>query len=171
VFFEPVNEANNQPLRVAFRLRPLEHNTPVSAWLLGTEAVPPHPISVGNASAEVGTEKINIFTLDIKPTVEVQISTPVITPNGDGINETAEIAFVLTQFAADLEVEIDIFDLSGHQVRKIIAGARTAGAYREAWDGRGNGGTVVPPGTYICRLAVKADAKSIETTKLIGVAY
>ncbi|MFT5086026.1 MAG: hypothetical protein ACI906_000521 [Candidatus Latescibacterota bacterium] len=171
VFFEPVNEANNQPLRVAFRLRPLEHNTPVSAWLLGTEAVPPHPISVGNASAEVGTEKINIFTLDIKPTVEVQISTPVITPNGDGINETAEIAFVLTQFAADLEVEIDIFDLSGHQVRKIIAGARTAGAYREAWDGRGNGGTMVPPGTYICRLAVKADAKSIETTKLIGVAY
>lgn len=171
VFFEPVNEANNQPLRVSFRLRLLEHNTPVNAWLLGAGNVSPHPISVGNASAEVGTEKINIFTLDIKPTVEVQLSTPVITPNGDGINETAEIAFVLTQFAADLEVEIEIFDLSGHQVRKVIAAARTAGAYREVWDGRGNDGAMVPPGTYICRLAVKADAKSIETTKLIGVAY
>ena len=35
VFFDPVQEANNQPLRVTFKLRLLEHNTPVNAWLLG----------------------------------------------------------------------------------------------------------------------------------------
>ena len=53
--FPPVTAQNNQPLRVAFRLRLLEHNTPINAWLLGEDQVPPHPIAPGNASEEVGT--------------------------------------------------------------------------------------------------------------------
>ena len=171
VFFDPVDETNNQPLRVAFQLRPLEHNTPVNAWLLGEGGVPPHPVAVGNASTDVGTGTINIFTLDSRPTVETRISTPIITPNGDGINDTAEIAFVLAQFAEDIEVEVGIFDLSGRQVRELVSGSRAAGAYTASWDGRGDGGDVVPPGTYIYRLEIKADAKSIESLKIVGVVY
>ena len=171
MFFAPVNGENNQPLRLAFKMRLLEHNTPVNAWLLGVEDVPPHPVLVGDASADVGTASINIFTQDTRPTVDTQISTPIITPNGDGINETAEIVFVLAQFSGDIEVGIDIFDLSGQLVRSLVAGARAAGAYSEVWDGTGNGSEVVPPGTYICRLEVRTDAKIIKIAKIIGVAY
>ena len=171
VFFAPVNQDNNQPLRVVFKLRLLEHNTPVNAWLLGEGDVPPHPIAVGDASVDVGTSAINIFTLDSRPAIETRISTPVITPNGDGTNDVAAIDFVLAQFAGDLEVDAGVYDLSGRQVRRLISGFRTAGAYAEQWDGMGNTGEVVPPGIYLIRFSVKADAQAIETAKLIGVAY
>jgi len=171
IFFAPVAEDNNQPLRVVFKLRLLEHNTPVNAWLLGEGDVPPHPIAVGDASVDVGTGAINIFTLDARPKIEVQISTPVVTPNGDSTNDTAEIDFVLAQFTGALEVDAGVYDLSGRQVRRLIAGSRAAGAYDEAWDGRADGGAMVPPGIYIIRFSVKADAKAIETAKLIGVVY
>lgn len=171
VFFAPVDQASNQPLRLEFKLRLLEHNTPVNAWLLGAEDVPPHPISVGDASADIGTGTINIYTLNTRPTVEAQLSTRVITPNGDGINESVEIAFVLAQFAGDIEVDIDVFDLSGRLLRSLAAEMRSAGSYNEVWDGRAGSGDVVPPGTYICRLRFKADAETIEIAKIIGVAY
>jgi flagellar hook assembly protein FlgD len=119
----------------------------------------------------VGTGAINIFTLDSRPAIETRISTPVITPNGDGANDVAAIDFVLAQFAGDLEVDAGVYDLSGRQVRRLISGFRTAGAYAEQWDGMGNTGEVVPPGIYLIRFSVKADAQAIETAKLIGVAY
>jgi hypothetical protein len=171
IFFNPIVAANNQPLRVAFDLRLLEHNTPVSAWLLGAGDVPHHPVLAGNASTDVGTGKINIFTLDSRSTVEIQTSTPVVTPNGDGANDTAEISLVLAQFTGDLKVSIGIYDLSGRLVRELVSGERAAGAYLESWDGRGEGEDLVPPGTYILHATVEADAKSIETTKVVGVAY
>ena len=171
VFFDPVQEANNQPLRVTFKLRLLEHNTPVNAWLLGAGDVPPHPIAVGDASSAVGTGTINIFTLDSRPKIETKLLTTIVTPNGDAVNDAVDIDFVLAQFAGDLAVDIGVFDLSGVEVRRLVSGVRSAGAYREAWDGKGENGTVVPPGIYIIRFSIKADAEALETAKLIGVAY
>ena len=171
VFFDHVDEANNEPLRIAFNLRLLEHNTPVNAWLLGKGDVPPHPISIGDASDEVGTGTINVFTLDSRPTIDARVSTPVITPNGDGANDVVEIDFVLAQFSGELEIEAGVYDLSGRRVRQLVGETRPAGAYLEMWDGRDAGGAMVPPGLYLLRFSVKADAKAIETAKLIGVAY
>ena len=78
---------------------------------------------------------------------------------------------VLAQFAGDLAVDIGVFDLSGVEVRRLVSGVRSAGAYREAWDGREESGAMVPPGIYIIRFSIKADAEALETAKLIGVAY
>jgi len=59
---------------------------------LGEGGVPPHPVAPGNASEEVGSGVINIFTRESVPAFETSISTPVITPNGDGANESASIS-------------------------------------------------------------------------------
>ncbi len=171
VLFDPVDENNNQPIRVAFQLRLLEHNTPVNAWLLGDAAVPPHPVSVGDASDDISTGVVNVYTLDSRPTIETDVSISVVTPNGDGINDAIKIEFVLAQFAGELEVDIGVYDLSGRLVRKLSSGARPAGAYAEMWDGRDESRITVPPGLYIVRLSVAADAQALETAKLIGVAY
>ena len=97
--------------------------------------------------------------------------TTIDTPNGDAVNDAVDIDFVLAQFAGKLAVDIGVFDLSGVEVRRLVSGVRSAGAYREAWDGKGENGTVVPPGIYIIRFSIKADAEALETAKLIGVAY
>ena len=54
-------------------------------WARGE--VPPHPIAVGDASSDVGTGTINIFTLDSRPKIETALSTPIVTPNGDAVND------------------------------------------------------------------------------------
>ena len=169
--FPPVDAQNNQPLRIAFRLRLLEHNTPVNAWLLGDADVPPHPIAPGNASEEVGTGVINAFATQSVPDVQVAISAALITPNGDGVNEAASISLVLSQFSANTAVDVEIFDLSGRRVRQLVSTPRSAGAYEEVWDGRDAQGALVAPGIYVCRVGVEADSRTFEEVQLIGVVY
>ena len=169
--FPAVDADNNEPLRIVFRTRLLENNTPINAWLLGGEEVPPHPVLPGDAGPEVGTSVINAFTIQAQPTAQVAISTPLITPNGDAINETASISLVLSQFAAAVAVDIDILDLNGRRVRRLASQRRPSGAYAEVWDGRNAAGELVPPGLYICRIRIETDSASFDEVQLIGVAY
>ncbi len=171
LFFPTVDAQNNQPLRITFRLRLLEHNTPVKAWLLGAGDIPPHPITPGNANSEVSTDVINAFTKQSEPSVQVVVSTSIITPNGDGINEAAHISLVLSQFSANIAVDVNIFDLSGRKVRQLVSARRPVGAYSETWDGRDEQGELVAPGLYVCRIGVEADSETFAEMQLIGVAY
>ena len=158
-------------MRLTFSLRLLEYHTPLNAFLLGDGNVPPHPIVAGNASVEVGTGSIHIFAASATPSVEALLSTAVLTPNGDGVNDEVAVAAVLTQFAGEVPLAIEIFDLSGLRVRELIAAPRAAGVYRETWDGRDGTGARVAPGLYLCRIGVSSDIASTTATQLIGVAY
>ncbi|MDA0334634.1 MAG: gliding motility-associated C-terminal domain-containing protein [bacterium] len=171
VLFAPVTAANNEPLRVLFNLRLLEHNTPVHAWLLGEGDAPPHPIRAGDANQAVTTGVINAFTVETRAVVGMELRPSIITPNGDGRNDLVSIQLVLAQFAADLDIDIEIFDFAGHRVRKLVSTRRSAGAYDHVWDGRNDGGSLVPPGIYILRTAVISDAQTFESSRTIGVAY
>lgn len=169
--FAPVGRQNNQPIRVHFRLRVLEHNTPVNAWLLGSADVPPHPVEAGDASEAVSTGVTSVFALQSEPVIEARLSTAVITPNGDGANESTTIQLILSQFAAAVDVDISIFDLGGRRVRQLVVAPRSSGAYGDTWDGRDRSGHLVPPGLYLCRAAVTADSQTFDRVQLIGVLY
>ena len=171
VFFAPVAADNNQPLRITFRLRPLVHNTPINAYLLGAGSVPPHPIAPGNASELVGTNATNAFATQAQPELQLALSTAIISPNGDGRNDAVAIDLVLSQFAADTAVAVEIFDLSGRRVRQLVSQLRPAGFYSETWDGRDEQGDLVAPGLYLCRVGVDADFDVFATVEPIGVAY
>ena len=171
VFFAPVAADNNQPLRITFRLRPLVHNTPINAYLLGAESVPPHPIAPGNASELAGTNATNAFATQAQPELQLALSTAIISPNGDGRNDAVAIELVLSQFAADTAVAVEIFDLSGRRVRQLVSESRPAGFYSESWDGRDQPGGLVPPGLYLCRVGVEADFAAFAAVEPIGVAY
>ena len=171
VFFAPVAADHNQPLRITFRLRPLVHNTPINAYLLGAESVPPHPIAPGNASELAGTDATNAFATQAQPELQLALSTAVISPNGDGRNDAVAIDLVLSQFAADTAVAVEIFDLGGRRVRQLVSELRPAGFYSESWDGRDEPGGLVPPGLYLCRVGVEADFAAFAAVEPIGVAY
>jgi hypothetical protein len=171
VFFAPVTQASNEPLRVLFNMRLLEHNTPINAWLLGEADVPPHPIRAGDASDAVSTGVINAFTIRARAAVELELTPAVITPNGDGRNDLASIQLVLAQFAGDLDIDLEIYDLAGHRVRRLLSARQSAGAYDHIWDGRNDDGSLVPPGIYVVRIAVVSDAQTFDSSRTLGVAY
>ncbi len=171
VAFPPVDSGNNQPIRLFFRMQLLEHNTPVDAWLLGAPDVPPHPVAPGDASEAVGTAVTHVFSRQTTPVVEARVEPSVITPNGDGFNDSARIRVTLSQFSGDIELGVEIFDLSGRRVSEVAAGARSSGVHAEAWHGLDGHDRPVPPGLYLCRVFVEADARTFVSTQLIGVAY
>ena len=90
--------------------------------------------------------------------------TPVATPNGDGVNDEAQINFIVVQVEGDPNVEI--YDLAGSRLRTLDRGA--AGF---AWDGRDDAGAVLPPGVYICRIQMEADSGNQSAYRTISLAY
>ncbi len=52
------------------------------------------------------------------------------------------------------QVRLEIFDLSGRRVRVLVDERRPPGVYREAWEGRDDGGAEVGSGIYLARLLV-----------------
>ncbi|MFA6110508.1 MAG: FlgD immunoglobulin-like domain containing protein [Candidatus Latescibacterota bacterium] len=171
VYFAPVTRRTVQPMRLTFRQKILEHNTPINAWLLGTRGGLPQPVSGGNANDAVTTNSVQVYTIDPKPSVEVSLSTEVFTPNGDGINDASRITCVLVQFTAGVQLDVEVFDLAGHRVRRLLSAPLSAGTYEQEWDGRDDQGKIVPPGTYLCRVKGEAQARTFTTARAVGVAY
>jgi hypothetical protein len=95
---------------------------------------------------------------------DVEIS-PLLTPNGDGINDEAAIRFVLAKVEA-VEAQVSIHNLSGRQVRVL-----TAGLSGHDWDGSGDDGKLLPPGAYICRIVLAADVGEQTAQRIINLAY
>lgn len=68
-----------------------------------------------------------------------------ITPNGDSVDDTSTVSFRLAR-QANVNVHVD--DGSGTLVRTLLNETSGAGTRRVEWDGKNDGGTVVPAGTY-----------------------
>ncbi len=50
------------------------------------------------------------------------------------------------------DVSLKVFDMTGREVRTLVSGRKTAGAYTASWDGTDSRGQKVPSGIYICRM-------------------
>ncbi|RKY60705.1 MAG: hypothetical protein DRP99_07215 [Candidatus Latescibacterota bacterium] len=56
-------------------------------------------------------------------------------------------------------VKLEIYNIEGRLVRSFSElRGNAAGRYRFSWDGRDEGGNLVPPGVYLVRITVQADA-------------
>ena len=60
---------------------------------------------------------------------------------------------------------VDIFDASGRRVRALEAGELAAGQHEIRWNGRGDAGEVLHPGTYFYRVYV--DGRAIGTQRAL----
>ena len=55
-------------------------------------------------------------------------------------------------------VRLDIFDIQGRLVRRLVNGYFSPGVYSEIWDGRSDSGTLSSSGTYLYRLTFNGGA-------------
>ena len=70
-------------------------------------------------------------------------------PNGDGVRDSAEVGFDLSEPAS---VTFSIVDFEGNEVRRIVDGERRAGdtKHRFRWDGRDDDGAGCPTASTGC---------------------
>lgn len=95
----------------------------------------------------------------------------VFTPNRDQINDTVRLGFDITSLTSGAAVSVRVFDLAGGLVRQVYAGSDRNGRYARTWDGTDDQGEVVPPGIYIYRITVDADAGHEELSGTVAVVY
>ena len=83
------------------------------------------------------------------PSVPVPVLTSLVapsafTPNGDGISDTLAVSYSMS---APGTLDVAVASASGAVVRRMVLPAMSATG-RFSWDGLGDGGAVVPDGTY-----------------------
>ncbi len=101
---------------------------------------------------------------------QVQIASPVITPNGDGVHDAFDVRFIVYK-ASQVEPLLQIFDLAGRRVAERT-GTSEGGQWQLVWDGRSDvSGGVVAPGSYVYRISLGTDAGDDERMGTIAVAY
>ena len=108
-------------------------------------------------------EKGQVGNLDLAPNP--------FTPNGDGINDQLRISYDVRRVLRASPVEVGVYDLAGRRVRVIGRYEFTTGGYTDTWDGKGDGGSMVPPGIYMLRIVADTDAEESVALKLVSVAY
>ena len=96
----------------------------------------------------------------------------VFTPNGDGINDSTTISFVIFQMIGEAPLKVDVYDLSGHLIRHVLPERPVkVGFYEVSWDGKDEDGELVPPGAYLYRVVLKGDKRHYTGWGTVTVAY
>jgi hypothetical protein len=68
--------------------------------------------------------------------------------------DQTRISFGLADSPSPYQVQIHVYNLNGQRVRELANATYGAGTHALSWDGRDAAGRRLPPGLYICRLAV-----------------
>ena len=156
-------------VQVSFTTR-VVHNATLFGLDLGSSSHPDLWQSV-----EPLTRRANIVMLpDLTGTTQLiddlSISSPVLTPNGDGINDAVVIRFVAFK-VEQRTPRVRIFDLAGQPVAELAPPTIDGVAHVFTWNGHTTQGDLVPPGTYLCRIDLGADAGDDTELRTIAVAY
>ena len=101
----------------------------------------------------------------------VSPSSPVISPNGDGINDRFELRYALLKLTDAAPSYLNIYALDGRLVRQIEGGLQLNGDQIYRWDGFDAQGDRLTPGLYIYRLSIHTDEGVVQENGVIGVAY
>jgi len=162
------NSVTQDSVQVQFNARLVENAT-VFALDLGQSERPGLWQSV-----EPAARRSNLVMLPDLPASghligDLSFSSPVVTPNGDGVNDAIEVRFIVLK-ATDAVPKIEIFDLSGRVVTELSAEADGL-ARRFSWSGRDAAGQVVAPGLYLFRIDLGAQSGEDTALHSLSVAY
>lgn len=132
----------------------------------------PQPTSAGNAANDLPSDGVAVVVAQSGGTVDTLTVTPnPFSPNGDGVNDDAAFDFSLMLFLEPARVELEFTTLAGTVVRRLEPVSRSVGRHELRWDGRDDGGRLVPPGLYIYRFTAFGDGDDETQMGVVAVAY
>ena len=130
-------------------------------------------VEAGNADESVASNTLAISVpIDSDLVHGLSVGPNPFTPNGDGINDAAEISLDIFKLTSSRRLQVRIYTLDGRQVwqreEMVLSGRTTV-----RWDGVDDHGRQAPPGLYLCQVQLDADATGQPTTqaRIIAVAY
>lgn len=167
VYFDPVT--------IRFKGRVLLDNSVVKAFI-GHSASPgiwqrviPDP-----KQRRATTVIVPAYSRDAERLIDrVSISPKVITPNGDGSNDSADIRFSVLKLIPQ-KAWVEIYDLRGRLVNKIEATEVNEPGFpswKAVWSGLDSLDKVVSPGLYLCQIKVKANSGETTVIRTVEVVY
>ncbi len=164
---------------VEVRIRPTiyGHSAAFEAGVKATGAVGSwQRVEIGNAAEHAPSESNVVVALgDNAALTALRVEPPVVTPNGDGVNDAAVFRFSVNRLHTNTAVELSIYDLGGRLVyRRRTERADPRGRYAIEWRGEGMKGVRIPPGTYLARVELPAyseRAQQTALTRVLRVAY
>ncbi len=155
-------------LQVIFTTRLLQNAT-VFALDLGLSQSPSLWQSVEAAERRSNIVMLPELTSSSQLINDLQLASPTVTPNGDGINDRLEVRFVAFKVEGT-EPRVEVFDLAGRQAALLTPS--TEGSQRLfTWDGRDADGARATPGLYVLRVKLGADAGNDTALRIIAIAY
>jgi hypothetical protein len=132
----------------------------------------PQSIEAGDAHPDVGSERLQVVASDtrLKLLGNVALSSPAITPNGDGVNDQIAVAFDLFGINGG-NIDVSVHDLAGRRLATVLTAGAAAGPYAPTWDGKTDQGTPITPGLYLIRIEVQVDNGTVTRIEPVAVAY
>ena len=162
-------------VRLRFAAQVFLHGTQLEVAVRNHAASTPYqPADAADATALRPSQTLSIAALGAEQIVaDIAVAPNPFTPNGDRVNDVAQIEFSLFKVYAERPAAVRIWALDGRLMREL-AGAAQGGRQHFAWDGKDDRGRVVPPGLYICQIDVETDVQDRagqRRSHLIAVAY
>lgn len=172
---ERVTRVNNAPLRIVFAAEVFELATTFLGTVTDSQAETlPQPIVAGDASEMLSTNSLRVLSFsDQQPALlqNLRFSTPVLTPNGDGVHDELRVAYALYGLPEQVPIELVVYALDGRRMATVPQGLQTAGPQMARWDGRDSEGQALPPGVYLLSVALQSELRTAALLRPLGIAY
>ncbi len=168
-------QLTDELIEVDFRGEVFKFGTVFTGSLSHSEK--PHEIAQGlipgDANPLFDGDRLQVDLVDIgHQTIRVlRLSSPVCTPNGDGVNDRLLIEYDLLNLSGGVPVRMVIYDLAGRALGSIVEERAGSGRTQVEWAGRLADGSLLVPGLYVLRLEVEADSGLDVVERVVSIAY
>ena len=128
----------------------------------------------GDADEAVSTNSLRVLGANDETPDFIQslaLSTPVLTPNGDGVHDQLQIGYSLFRLPGAVPVTLEVYALDGRRIARLDKGLQDSGAQVIAWDGRDETGQLLPPGLYLLSIALQTQFVQAKQLLAVGIAY
>ena len=172
---ERVTRSSNQPIRISFGTEVFLYANTFEGEVFDT-ARPglPQPVEAGDVTTELSTNSLRVLgKADSAPDFiqRLELSSALLTPNGDGINDELVIRYTLYRLPNRIPVRLNVYTLNGRRVGRFTIGDQGSGQQQLSWNGRDEQGQLLAPGVYLVEVALESEFGEARQLRSLGIAY